>query len=280
MTQVQEINQHIEREFSDISEEIITAYRKWFADYIDSFVAYDANKVDDIRRKEAHTYLVTDEIQLIATEAGLNKNAIRVAEIMGLFHDTGRFEQFVRYDSMVDHQSLNHAELGVQVLQEKNILAQLPDSLQKLIYQTILNHNKMALDEADSLCRFYSKMLRDADKLDIYRLVSEFYQRVLRNNMIDGGLPDTPGYSDTIFKTLKARQPVNYKDLTNLNDFKLAQAAWVYDMNFPTTFRRVREKGYLNMLREVLPAGDTIDVLFADIEKYLVFKMEETPGEL
>ncbi|MCK5737945.1 hypothetical protein KAH55_02140, partial [bacterium] len=108
----------------------------------------------------------------------------------------------------------------------------------------------------------------------------EFYQRVLRNNIIDGGLPDTLGYSGVIFKTLKARQPVNYKDLTNLNDFKLAQAAWVYDMNFPTTFRRVGEKSYLNMLREVLPAGDTIDLLFADIEKYLTFKMEETLGEL
>jgi hypothetical protein len=34
------------------------------------------------------------------------------------------------------------------------------------------------------------------------------------------------------------------------------------------------------MLREVLPVDNAIDVLFADIEKYLVFKMEETLGEL
>ena len=42
-------------------------------------------------------------------------------------------------------------------------------------------------------------------------------------------------------------------DVKTLNDFKLLQIGWVYDINFPRTFQIVRENGYLEMIRDALP---------------------------
>ena len=42
-------------------------------------------------------------------------------------------------------------------------------------------------------------------------------------------------------------------DLKTLNDFKLLQVGWVYDLNFPRTFQMVREHRCLETIREVLP---------------------------
>ena len=42
-------------------------------------------------------------------------------------------------------------------------------------------------------------------------------------------------------------------DLKTLNDFKLLQIGWIYDVNFGRTFQIVRERGYLERIRESIP---------------------------
>jgi hypothetical protein len=42
-------------------------------------------------------------------------------------------------------------------------------------------------------------------------------------------------------------------DLRTLQDFKLLQIGWIYDVNFPKTFQIVWEKKYLETIREALP---------------------------
>jgi hypothetical protein len=66
-------------------------------------------------------------------------------------------------------------------------------------------------------------------------------------------LPDTPSISDDVYKDLMNKKIVNFKHLKNLNDFKLLQLAWIYDINFKPTFRRIEERNYLNMIYNVLP---------------------------
>jgi hypothetical protein len=46
---------------------------------------------------------------------------------------------------------------------------------------------------------------------------------------------------------------VQMTDLKTLTDFKLLQIGWIYDINFPRTFRIVRENGYLEIIRDALP---------------------------
>ena len=45
---------------------------------------------------------------------------------------------------------------------------------------------------------------------------------------------------------------VKMANLKTVNDFKLLQMGWIYDVNFPRTFQIVREKGYLEIVRDAL----------------------------
>ncbi|PKN62500.1 MAG: hypothetical protein CVU57_23970 [Deltaproteobacteria bacterium HGW-Deltaproteobacteria-15] len=43
-----------------------------------------------------------------------------------------------------------------------------------------------------------------------------------------------------------------------MHDFKLLQIGWIYDVNFPRTFQVVREKRYLEKIRDALPRSRRI----------------------
>jgi len=59
------------------------------------------------------------------------------------------------------------------------------------------------------------------------------------------------------------------ESLKTLNDFKLLQMGWVYDINFPRTFQLIRERGYLKMIRDALPRSETILRVYSRVQSYL-----------
>ena len=101
------------------------------------------------------------------------------------------------------------------------------------------------------------KLLRDADKVDIWRVVTDYYRdaRHERNQTIELNLPDTPSISDAVCRSLMKGNIVKMADLETLNDFKLLQIGWIYDVNFHRTFQIVQERGYLEKIRQALPSG-------------------------
>jgi hypothetical protein len=46
--------------------------------------------------------------------------------------------------------------------------------------------------------------------------------------------------------------------LTTLNDFKLLQLAWLYDLNFTCSLRMVVERDYIRKLADMLPRNTEI----------------------
>jgi hypothetical protein len=102
------------------------------------------------------------------------------------------------------------------------------------------------------------RMLRDADKIDIWRVVTEYYHRrgSGRNHAVELDLPDTGDISDAVYEALMEGKSVKMADLRELNDFKLLQIGWVFDLNFKRSFEMVREKKYLEAIRDVLPRDD------------------------
>ena len=59
------------------------------------------------------------------------------------------------------------------------------------------------------------------------------------------------------------------RSMKTLNDFKLLQMAWIYDVNFPRTFEIVRERGYMEMIRDALPQSEKVSEMYATIRSYL-----------
>lgn len=74
-----------------------------------------------------------------------------------------------------------------------------------------------------------------------------------RNPAIALNLPDTPEISDKIHEDLSLGRPADTTDVKTLNDLKLLQMGWAYDLNFSRTFELIHEKGYLEKLRDTLP---------------------------
>jgi len=155
-----------------VTESHLENLKQWFADYVKSFYSTDPVVQQTIQLKEKHSLRVCNEILNIGKKLILSGNDLRIAETMALFHDIGRFEQFTLYKTFVDKKSENHGELGVKVLQRKKTLADLNEDTQSLILKAISYHNRLSIPEDEiPVCIYFSKLLRDADKLAQIRMI-------------------------------------------------------------------------------------------------------------
>jgi hypothetical protein len=113
--------------------------------------------------------------------------------------------------------------------------------------------------------------LRDADKLDIWRLVIDYYyaKEGEKNHAISVGFKDSPGVSSEVSDDVCNRRIVHSKHLRNLNDFKLLQMGWVFDLNFVPTFQTVARRRYIDRLRAVLPSTPEFDRAYSVVRSYL-----------
>ncbi len=213
----------------------------------------------------------------LGTELGLGEKQLRLAQITALFHDIGRFEQYARYQTFMDRQSENHAILGVKALKKLQGLNFLDKPLKSLVFRIILYHNRAVLPPKETpLCLFFSKLLRDADKLDIWRVVTDYYHQKDsgRNKTIELDLPDTPGISRNVSKALMNQTIVDINQISSLNDLKLLQIGWIFDLNFSPAFKAVQSRRYLETIFEALPPSKEMrlisNMVFTYLEKQIL----------
>ena len=237
-------------------------FRNWFDQYVAGFTAGEdtaSDVVTNIRLKKDHSERVVQEILWMADQLDLDNKARDLAAVMALFHDIGRFEQYARYRTFVDHRSENHAELGVKILRQHQVLNGLPPDQADLICRVISYHNRAALPDDDTEeCLFYARLLRDADKLDIWRVLIDHYQHRNPddNPAVELGLADTSDISDPVYDRVVNKDIVNARHVKNLNDFKLLQIGWVFDINFAPALQQVKDRGYVESICQTLPPSD------------------------
>lgn len=206
--------------------------------------------------KRAHTLCVCGNIVDIGCSLDLCADDLLAAEVSALLHDIGRFEQYSRYRTFSDANSEDHAALGVSVICTHELLGEFSPETAQVIIEAVKYHNRAALpDSMNQRSLFFLKMLRDADKLDIWRVVTSYYHNSAtdRDPAIELNLPDVPHISGKVYEALLQNQMVNTADIRSLNDLKLLQIGWIYDVNFSRTFELIREKGYLDKLCSALP---------------------------
>jgi HD superfamily phosphohydrolase YqeK len=236
-------------------------FKKWFSDYCKSFYSSDIEDQKNISLKEHHTFNVCKNIIEIAKELSLSDSQIILAEIIALFHDIGRFPQYIKYKTFRDSISVNHGLLGSQILLEKNILQNLCESEQEIIIQAVKFHNAFSTPKKKKKdIIFFVKLLRDADKLDIWRVFIEYYENPdeNRSSAVGLGLPDTPEYSEDLLSCLYKKKIISLSKIKTLNDFKLLQLSWVYDLDFRSSFRLLIERNYLDRIISKLPQTEEI----------------------
>ena len=88
------------------------------------------------------------------------------------------------------------------------------------------------------------------------------------------GLPDAPEYSPTVLASLRGGHMAQKSDLKTLNDFKLLQLTWIYDLNFASSMRMVDERGYIDKIADALPKNDEICEAVEHIRAYVHWKLQ------
>lgn len=249
--------------------------KEWFSAYCQGF--YTENEADNrnYSLKEAHTHHVCGNMKLLTGSLRLSPDKEITAETIALFHDLGRFEQYRRYSTFRDDLSENHAALGVRVLKEESVLAEAPEEERRSIFQAISLHNVFRLPSSiDGRDLLFTRLIRDADKLDIWRVFAEYYMQpeTERASAAGLGFPDLPECSPEVLESLQRKEMVNLTKLKSLNDFKLLQLSWVFDLNFPASFQLALDRGYIDGLSMTLPEDGKVENAISMIREYAAGK--------
>ncbi len=237
-------------------------FKRWFSQYSDRFFGDDEYVNANLRLKQDHTKRTCEEIRLLAAELALDDNEKRIAELTALFHDVGRFSQFAQYRTYNDSRSIDHGQRGIQVLREEGVLDSLPAEERQWVETAVGLHGRKSVPSAlKGRALLFTKLIRDADKIDIFRVVTDCYER-FRNDpgsfTLEVELPDEPEYCPKVLDAVRNEQMVNWADLRTLTDAKLCQLGWVYDLNFTASLKRIDECGFLTKLIRFLPPEESI----------------------
>ena len=192
-----------------------------------------------------HILHVAENSKMIAQYLKLDEEKIKLAELIGIFHDIGRFEQARVYDTFSDKDSgVDHAAYSLKVLYDDGLISKFinTNEYDEIIKVSVYNHNKAKIAEnVEGEALLFSKIIRDADKLDIYRVINE-------DAMIDiFWYKDFNGQEihEEIFKHFIENKFINYKEIQNNADQILAFYNYIYDFNFPYCLKIIKDNKYL-----------------------------------
>ncbi len=244
-----------------MTEKNLIHIRAWFAEYCSTF--YSDNE-DDQRHfvlKEEHTHNVCANIIRVAADEGLEGDRLLLAETAAILHDVGRFEQYHQFRTFRDSISVDHAALGAEIIREIDLLSDLFPHERDVVNHAVENHNAFLIPkdiQGDQL--FFLKLLRDADKLDIWRVFIENYELPAekRSGVVELGFPDQSHCSSEVLENIARKKLVPLSAVRTLSDFKLLQLAWVYDLSFNESFRIVTERDIVRRLAATLPDEDGV----------------------
>jgi len=247
---------------------------KWFEDYTSPYHCPDAEIEKNIILKLRHTYRVCENITKIARSLGMKEEDLALAKALALFHDVGRFEQLRVFGSFNDSTTVDHALLGLKVINSSGVLSCLPKKERNLIRKSIWHHNKYQIpvtEKAD--VTLFSRLIRDADKLDILGIIAEHFETRYQhpNQALDLGLTDDLKLTEEAVSDILQERMVRIGALRTLGDMRLMYSSWIFDINFPITLAYVKERGYQERLLADLSLQPEIiqvrDFLQAYLEK-------------
>ena len=231
----------------------IVKAKKYFKEYVSN---YDIN-VPRINIKFIHTCNVAENARKIANMLGLSEEEQDLAELIGLLHDIGRFEQVRIYNTFFDKISVDHAEKGVEVLFKDNIIRNFINdtSYDEIILKAVRNHNKLEIESGLSDKELlHVKIIRDADNLDIFKVFTE--QKI--EDCVILGSQDiskeklTPEFLDKF----KEERLLAYSDAKSDMDFMVVCFAHLYGLNFKETLILLKENDYINKIVKRLNCQD------------------------
>jgi len=236
-------------------DELKNTFRK----YVESYDMGDS--MIDLKFK--HSYRVMDFCIFIADKNNFSEKDKEISILVGLLHDYARFEQWTKYKTFSDINSIDHGNLAVEKLFGNNEIKNYctNEEYYDEIYDAIKYHNKIGFSDDISVHnKLICKVIRDADKLDIFYLFG---------NDKDLMKQDDTSISEKIINDFYNHNQVNRKDVQGNNDNVLLNLSMVYDLNFKCSFEYLKEHNLINKMFENIKDKNKFKPYFDYINKYI-----------
>lgn len=241
-------------------------FDKIIADYHQYVKQFDSSP--ELSLKYHHSRNVADIAKKISEFQTLANSTLQLVEIAALYHDIGRYTQFEKYKTFNDSLSENHAELGLNIIQELGFLDELDDSSKKIIVEAIRNHNRKTIDESlDEVTTVICNIVRDADKVDILKILADYYQKGVYDPALSLNLPENETYNPQIVQDILSAKLVDLSLMKSVNDFRLVTLSWVFDLNFAVSHILVSDSKALSIIyHSITVKSPEIDFAFHVVE--------------
>lgn len=234
---------------------------------------YTGNEERDalLRLKLDHTLHVLENAKEIIARESIGEMLGLHCLLAALYHDIGRFPQFSQYGTFKDADSINHGRMGVLTLRS----ASLPNTDApvdwRIVRFAIGQHNVKSIRTGiNEPFATPTKLVRDADKVDILRVMVDHFSGRRTDPAITHGVKNIPDqYSSRIYEAVLNKRPGDYNDIKCTNDFKLMIIGWVYDLNFKSSIELINERSLIKEIFSYLPKDTKIQTLEESIDQFV-----------
>lgn len=251
--------------------ELYQQTKKYFDSYTEQFNLETEKDQKNIQLKIDHSKRVVKNMEEIISSMTVTEEEENLARIIALLHDIGRFKQYKKYKTFSDYKSEDHGQLGVEVIKESSLTDSLAESKQNIIFKAVEQHNKADLSPelfASDQELFFARLVRDADKLDIFNIFVERYKTRSQKDYVIK-LSTEPEIQDEIYEKVLKRESINYDKLETINDLKLMQLGWIYDINFKETIEIIKERGYLEVIYDSMEQNERAEEIYQRVKEYV-----------
>lgn len=215
---------------------------------LEKFKKYTSNydmSIMEISLKYHHSFTVSELMGELAFRLDLDKEKVEVARVIGLLHDIGRFEQFMKYQKLSDEFS-DHAEESVIYLFDEGHIRDFidDDKYDEVIKTAIKYHNKLDIPndlKEDSL--LFTKMIRDMDKIDIFKQIAVHYNFIFNAEEV----------SSEVLEIFKNEKVISNDIVKTDSDKIIKYLSFIFDINFEESF-------------DILVSSDNFDLFLSTIE--------------
>ncbi len=219
-----------------------------FKEYIN---CYDNQDDPGFNLKVVHTYHVVDNAIMIAKKLGLSDEDINLAALIAILHDIGRFDELKNF-KIFDSVGNDHAMFASKLLFEEGLITKFidTDKYNNIIKKAIENHNKKQIEDGLSERELlHAKIIRDADKLDNYRVKQEEKIENIFPGVVNSKEDlENSSISDNVYNSIIKEECVDIKDRKYPLDYWVCVLAFTFDLYFKETILIVKENNYINVL--------------------------------
>ena len=238
-----------------MTDELIRRFKEYAATFRGRGKYCDEN----IDLKIDHTLRVASEMSRLCAAERVSRGMLVPAMYAAMLHDISRFSQFVASGSFNDAESFDHGDRSAEIAAADGWVAGLDRHLAEAVLTAVCWHNKRSIPaELSPDAMLLTRLLRDADKLDIFNVILEHLDHPEDNPAVTFSLDPHAGVTPEIAAAIAEGRQAEHRRMRSAADFIAAKLLWPFDLNFDWSKKEVLRRDYIGRLMKHLPHDEVL----------------------